>query len=87
MYISDPNKIPTMVNTQSCARIFGVSRTTIEKWAKSGKLIPDKLVGGRKMYSKKLLLDFLGIAYEEKPVVIVTKAKIIRHNEQATSTH
>ena len=51
--------------------VFCVTRQTIERWKREGKLLPGMEIAGRQFYSKRRILDVLGIPYEVEVVKLI----------------
>ena len=48
-----------------------MTRQTIERWKREGKLLPGMEIAGRQFYSKRRILDVLGIPYEVEVVKLI----------------
>jgi hypothetical protein len=60
-----------MSSIADAARMFGVERQTVEQWIIRGKLVPDLKIAGRRLFSRKLILDTLGIPYTTEVVRLI----------------
>jgi DNA-binding transcriptional MerR regulator len=66
-----PDRIGEMSSIADAARMFGVERQTILQWILKGKLVPDLKIAGRRLFSRKLILDTLGIPYTTEVVNLI----------------
>ena len=70
-----PDRIAEMNGVADAARMFGVQRQTIEQWIIRGKLVPDLKIAGRRLFSKKLILDTLQIPYTTEVINLIKEVK------------
>jgi len=64
-----------MSSVADAARMFGVQRQTIKQWIIRGKLVPDLKIAGRRLFSKKLILDTLQIPYTTEVINLIKEVK------------
>ena len=76
--------VNNLLTLKQASEYLNVSKETLRRWGKSGKLLPILTSGGHRRYQQEVLDEFIGIKKNDKieNSVVVTYSRVSSHEQK-----